>query len=191
MVLGRNPENCFAEVEQAAFSPGSFVPGIAASPDKMLQGRLFSYPDTHGSSSPPRSLNPRFVSWERPRFSCPPDTTAGGREELATSRGAFSTSRGATCEFAQAHPHPRVMRPQRPPLACRPSPPLLCEGVREPRSPLHPGDRRRSRPARSSGTTRRPHVLTPCDRYVDLCASGGDVPGVSVNPFSPSSRETD
>jgi catalase len=47
MVLNRNPENYFADVEQAAFSPGSFVPGVAASPDKMLQGRLFSYPDTH------------------------------------------------------------------------------------------------------------------------------------------------
>ena len=47
MVLDRNPENYFAEVEQAAFSPASMVPGIAASPDKMLQGRLFSYGDTH------------------------------------------------------------------------------------------------------------------------------------------------
>ena len=47
MVLHRNPENYFAEVEQAAFSPGDFVPGIAASPDKLLQGRLFSYHDTH------------------------------------------------------------------------------------------------------------------------------------------------
>lgn len=47
MVLNRNPKNYFAEVEQSAFSPGNFVPGIAASPDKMLQGRLFSYPDTH------------------------------------------------------------------------------------------------------------------------------------------------
>ena len=47
MVLDRNPDNYFAEVEQAAFSPGSFVPGVGASPDKMLQGRLFSYPDTH------------------------------------------------------------------------------------------------------------------------------------------------
>lgn len=46
MVLDRNPENYFAEVEQSAFSPGSFVPGIGPSPDKMLQGRLFSYPDT-------------------------------------------------------------------------------------------------------------------------------------------------
>jgi len=47
MVLNRNPENYFAEVEQSAFSPGNFVPGIGPSPDKMLQGRLFSYHDTH------------------------------------------------------------------------------------------------------------------------------------------------
>jgi len=47
MVLNRNPENYFAEVEQAAFNPAHFVPGIGPSPDKMLQGRLFSYGDTH------------------------------------------------------------------------------------------------------------------------------------------------
>lgn len=47
MVLNRNPKNYFAEVEQSAFSPGNFVPGIGPSPDKMLQGRLFSYHDTH------------------------------------------------------------------------------------------------------------------------------------------------
>jgi catalase len=47
MVLDRNPANYFAEVEQAAFSPANFVPGIGPSPDKMLQGRLFSYHDTH------------------------------------------------------------------------------------------------------------------------------------------------
>jgi catalase len=47
MVLNRNPENYFADVEQSAFSPGNLVPGIAASPDKMLQARLFSYHDTH------------------------------------------------------------------------------------------------------------------------------------------------
>ncbi|MFJ7831118.1 catalase KatA [Peribacillus sp. NPDC097264] len=45
--LNRNPENYFAEVEQATFSPGTFVPGIEASPDKMLQGRLFAYGDAH------------------------------------------------------------------------------------------------------------------------------------------------
>lgn len=43
--LNRNPENYFADVEQSAFNPGSLVPGIGLSPDKMLQGRLFSYGD--------------------------------------------------------------------------------------------------------------------------------------------------
>jgi len=43
--LNRNPENFFAEVEQAAFNPANIVPGIGFSPDKMLQGRLFSYGD--------------------------------------------------------------------------------------------------------------------------------------------------
>lgn len=45
--LNRNPENYFAEVEQAAFEPGNMPLGIGASPDKMLQARLLSYPDTH------------------------------------------------------------------------------------------------------------------------------------------------
>lgn len=47
MVLDRNPENYFAEVEQAAFSPVNVLPGMGYSPDKMLQGRLISYPDAH------------------------------------------------------------------------------------------------------------------------------------------------
>lgn len=46
MVLNRNPENFFAEVEQAAFCPASIVPGIEFSADKLLQGRTFSYSDT-------------------------------------------------------------------------------------------------------------------------------------------------
>ncbi len=45
MELNRNPDNYHADVEQAAFNPGSIVPGIGFSPDKMLQGRLFSYGD--------------------------------------------------------------------------------------------------------------------------------------------------
>ncbi|HFT7360196.1 TPA: catalase [Pseudomonas aeruginosa] len=45
MELNRNPENYFAEVEQSAFNPANVVPGISFSPDKMLQGRLFSYGD--------------------------------------------------------------------------------------------------------------------------------------------------
>jgi catalase len=47
MELNRNPQNYFAEVEQAAFEPGNMPPGMAASPDKMLQARLLSYPDAH------------------------------------------------------------------------------------------------------------------------------------------------
>ncbi len=47
LVLNRNPENYFAEVEQSAFSPANIVPGIGFSPDKMLQGRLFAYADAH------------------------------------------------------------------------------------------------------------------------------------------------
>jgi catalase len=45
MELNQNPENYFADVEQAAFNPANVVPGIGFSPDKMLQGRLFSYGD--------------------------------------------------------------------------------------------------------------------------------------------------
>jgi catalase len=45
--LNRNPENYFAEVEQAALSPANVVPGIGHSPDKMLQARVFSYADAH------------------------------------------------------------------------------------------------------------------------------------------------
>jgi catalase len=47
LVLDRNADNYFADVEQAAFDPGNFVPGIGPSPDKMLQGRLFAYGDAH------------------------------------------------------------------------------------------------------------------------------------------------
>lgn len=46
LVLDKNPENYFAEVEQIAFSPGRMVPGIEASPDGLLHSRMFAYPDT-------------------------------------------------------------------------------------------------------------------------------------------------
>lgn len=45
MVFDRNPSNWFAEIEQAAFSPSSMVPGIEPSPDPLLQARMFAYPD--------------------------------------------------------------------------------------------------------------------------------------------------
>ena len=45
--LDENPENYFAEIEQAAFSPSNVVPGIGFSPDRVLQARLFAYADAH------------------------------------------------------------------------------------------------------------------------------------------------
>ena len=47
MELNENPKNYFAEVEQSAFAPAHVVDGISYSPDKMLQGRILSYPDAH------------------------------------------------------------------------------------------------------------------------------------------------
>ncbi|XP_017782613.1 PREDICTED: catalase-like [Nicrophorus vespilloides] len=47
LVLNKNPTNFFSEVEQLSFSPASLIPGISASQDRMLQGRLFSYHDAH------------------------------------------------------------------------------------------------------------------------------------------------
>lgn len=45
--LNRNPQNYFAEVEQAAFGPSNMIPGVGLSPDRMLQGRVFAYADAH------------------------------------------------------------------------------------------------------------------------------------------------
>lgn len=47
IVLNKNPDNYFAQIEQAAFEPSNVVPGIWFSPDKMLQGRIFAYADAH------------------------------------------------------------------------------------------------------------------------------------------------
>ena len=56
MVLNRNPSNYFAETEQVAFCPANMVPGIEPSNDKILQGRIFSYTDTHR-----HRLGPNFM----------------------------------------------------------------------------------------------------------------------------------
>ena len=63
LVLNENPQNYFAEIEQAAFSPSHTVPGIEASADPVLQSRLFSYPDTHRSVGAwPRCLLVRILT---------------------------------------------------------------------------------------------------------------------------------
>ncbi len=64
--LNRNPENYFAEVEQSAFNPANIVPGIGFSPDKMLQGRLFSYGDAQRYRL---GVNHHFIPVNRAR--CP------------------------------------------------------------------------------------------------------------------------
>jgi catalase len=64
LVLTRNPRNYFAEVEQAAFSPGNFVPGIGPSPDPLLEGRIFSYGDAH---YPRLGVNYGLIRVNRPR----------------------------------------------------------------------------------------------------------------------------
>src|SRR2546430_16978758 len=72
MELNRYPDNFFAEVEQAAFSPANIVPGIGFSPDKMLQGRLFSYGDAqryrlgiHFNHNPVNAPQCPFQSYHR------------------------------------------------------------------------------------------------------------------------------
>ena len=67
--LNRNPENYFAEVEQASFSPANVVPGIGHSPDKMLQFRIFSYADAHRYRL---GVNHESLPVNRPR--CPVNT---------------------------------------------------------------------------------------------------------------------
>ncbi|MCA1988840.1 MAG: catalase [Desulfarculus sp.] len=76
LVLDRNPVNYFAEVEQAAFCPGNLVPGIAISPDKMLQARVFSYHDTHLHRLGP---NYHLIPVNRPK----------GRPETSYQRDGF------------------------------------------------------------------------------------------------------
>ncbi len=63
MELNRNPENYFAQIEQAAFAPSNFVPGIAASPDKML---LRAHLQLRGRAALPRRHEPRAAAGERP-----------------------------------------------------------------------------------------------------------------------------
>lgn len=63
--LNKNPDNYFADVEQAAFNPANIVPGIGFSPDKMLQGRLFSYGDAQRYRL---GVNHNLIPVNAPRF---------------------------------------------------------------------------------------------------------------------------
>jgi catalase len=84
--LNKNPDNYFSQIEQIAFAPSHFVPGIEASPDKMLQGRLFSYPDTHRHRLGPNSsqipvncpYRTTVANYQRDGFSAVQDNNQGG-----------------------------------------------------------------------------------------------------------------
>ncbi|CAD5216478.1 unnamed protein product [Bursaphelenchus xylophilus] len=88
-VLNRNPANYFAEVEQAAFSPAHVIPGIDFSPDKMLQGRLFSYTDTHY-----HRLGPNYNQLP---INCPYKTRV--RNIQRDGLMAYSTNQGSAPNF--------------------------------------------------------------------------------------------
>ncbi|XP_025945145.1 catalase isoform X3 [Apteryx rowi] len=85
LVLNRNPVNYFAEVEQMAFDPSNMPPGIEPSPDKMLQGRLFAYPDTHRHRLGPNYLQipvncpfrTRVANYQRDGPMCVSDNQGG------------------------------------------------------------------------------------------------------------------
>ncbi len=123
LVLNRNPDNYFAEVEQAAFCPGNLVPGIAASPDKMLQARLFSYHDTHLHRLGPNyhlipvnmPKNAPEMSYQRDGFmrvdsgggggpSYWPNTFKGPGPDISAKEPAFDLS-GKADRHPYAHPN--------------------------------------------------------------------------------------
>jgi len=103
LVLNRNPVNYFAEIEQAAFCPGNVVPGIAVSPDKMLQARVFSYHDTHIHRLGPnyhlipvnRSKNVPEQNYQRDGFMRVDENGGGGPNYWPNSFGGPAPAGGA------------------------------------------------------------------------------------------------
>lgn len=87
MELNRNPENYFADVEQSAFSPAHIVPGIGLSPDKMLQGRLFSYGDAQRYRL---GVNHHAIPVNAPK--CP--VTAYHRDGMMRVDGNYGATKG-------------------------------------------------------------------------------------------------
>jgi len=123
LVLNRNPVNYFAEVEQAAFSPGNVVPGIAVSPDKMLQARVFSYHDAHIHRLGPnyhliavnRPKNAPEANYQRDGFMRVDDNGGGGPNYWPNSFGGPAPARealeppfevsGQAARYAYVHPN--------------------------------------------------------------------------------------
>ena len=104
--LNRNPENYFAQVEQAAFSPGNVPPGISWSPDRMLQARIMSYADTHRHRL---GVNYTQVPVNQPQ---------GTQAHTPYHDGAMRVdgNHGSRINYAPTkHPYPQVRATQPPP----------------------------------------------------------------------------
>uniref|UniRef100_A0A4W5MYS9 Catalase n=1 Tax=Hucho hucho TaxID=62062 RepID=A0A4W5MYS9_9TELE len=98
LVLNRNPANYFAEIEQLAFDPSNMPPGIEPSPDKMLQGRLFSYPDTRLGTNYLRlpvncPFRTRVFNYQRDGPMCMFNNQAGAPNYFPNSFSAPETQR--------------------------------------------------------------------------------------------------
>jgi catalase len=87
LTLNRNPDNFHAETEQSAFAPAHMVPGIEPSNDKMLQGRLVNYPDTHR-----HRLGPNY---DQIPINCPYRARMGSYN----IRDGFMTVHGGNAQF--------------------------------------------------------------------------------------------
>lgn len=130
MTLNRNPENYHAEVEQSAFAPAHVVPGIEPSADKMLQGRLFSYADTHryrlGVNYQQIPINcpyrARVNNYHRDGFAVvngnqgggvnhEPNSRGGPKEDPAYAEQKFAVS-GQAGRYAYTHPNTPYEQPR-------------------------------------------------------------------------------
>ena len=131
--LNRNPENFFAEVEQAAFNPANIIEGIGFSPDKMLQGRLFSYePNSYGewkekpsAKEPPLAAMGDVFSYDEREYDSDYYTQPGKLWRLMSAE-----DRKATCEnTARAMAESAVFIKQRHIRNCFSADPTYGEGV--------------------------------------------------------------
>lgn len=109
LVLDRNPKNYFAEIEQAAFAPSNMIPGIEASPDKMLQGRLFAYADAQryrlGANFTQIPVNCPYMARQaenHQRDGAMYDGAAGGTPNYEPNSLGGVTEQPS----AEVHPHP-------------------------------------------------------------------------------------
>jgi catalase len=129
LTLNRNVENYHAETEQSAFAPSHLVPGIEPSNDRMLQGRLFSYPDTHrhrlGANYDQMPINcpyrARVANYQRDNLvfngnsgsavNHEPNTQGGPVQDPTTAWHRQPVS-GTTGRFAIPHPNTPFEQPR-------------------------------------------------------------------------------